>query len=424
MPALISSLARTKSWLQTLWVVASLLLTLPILLPLALFFRSPTRPWVMGGHRGRIHADNCGALHNYLCANAGQLTPPIWIADSERLRRELTRRGQRVLKMHSVAARWHILIAPVLIYSHGESDLDLCMVLLRRVAGFRVYLNHSMNYLKAGQYHHPANEKLRGPALWLFRWIVTDFDLLLANSDLEARNFALSFPLHRDKIVLGGGAHLDDTLRGRETQAVGKIFYFPTFRESEHARKRLEAVVERLTTDPRLIAYLRRKGWSLCIGTHINAVEHLDPHSPIQRVGPAETIESLFTCDLFISDYSGLVFDYLALHKPIVHFPFDLDEYLDGRRLYVSVEELAYGPVAETVDELIDLVVADGWIPNDKHVARREHWRQQAIVHEEPVYCKTSLDTILDELARRAPHLSPPTLERPTSAATPKIRGI
>lgn len=52
------------------------------------------------------------------------------------------------------------------------------------------------------------------------------------------------------------------------------------------------------------------------------------PDFPSERLFPA--------ADILITDYSSIVFDYLAYSKPFVFFAPDLDEFLDKRGLYVD----------------------------------------------------------------------------------------
>ena len=53
-----------------------------------------------------------------------------------------------------------------------------------------------------------------------------------------------------------------------------------------------------------------------------------------------EVVEDLMIAsDMLISDYSGIVFDYSIMHKPIVLWTYDYDEYQAKRGLYFDVRE-------------------------------------------------------------------------------------
>lgn len=66
-----------------------------------------------------------------------------------------------------------------------------------------------------------------------------------------------------------------------------------------------------------------------------------------------EIEELLCSCDLCISDYSSLIFEYSLFERPLVFFAYDLEEYGDWRGFYYDYEELTPGPVVRTTEEVI-----------------------------------------------------------------------
>jgi CDP-glycerol glycerophosphotransferase len=82
-----------------------------------------------------------------------------------------------------------------------------------------------------------------------------------------------------------------------------------------------------------------------------------------ERVGPVDFLVPnevptnlvLGVTDLLVTDYSSLLFDFLVSGRPLVHFVPDLDEYVEGRGLYLPTDDLP-GPTCGTIPELIELV--------------------------------------------------------------------
>ena len=82
-----------------------------------------------------------------------------------------------------------------------------------------------------------------------------------------------------------------------------------------------------------------------------------------ERVGPVDFLVSnevptnlvLGVTDLLVTDYSSVLFDFLVSGRPLVHFVPDLDEYVDGRGLYLPTDELP-GPTCGTISDLVELV--------------------------------------------------------------------
>lgn len=68
-----------------------------------------------------------------------------------------------------------------------------------------------------------------------------------------------------------------------------------------------------------------------------------------------ETYEVLNICDMLITDYSSVFFDYANTRKKIILFAYDLEEYLIDRGLYISLDSLPF-PIVKTVDDLINQI--------------------------------------------------------------------
>ena len=69
------------------------------------------------------------------------------------------------------------------------------------------------------------------------------------------------------------------------------------------------------------------------------------------------TNELLAVTDLLVTDYSSIVFDHLLSGRPVVRYVPDMDDYQQGRGLYLAPEELP-GRVCRTVPELTEAVAA------------------------------------------------------------------
>ncbi len=60
--------------------------------------------------------------------------------------------------------------------------------------------------------------------------------------------------------------------------------------------------------------------------------------------------------DVLITDYSSVFFDYANLHRPILFYMYDLQEYTtEVRDFYIDLDDLP-GPIIETQDELLDVL--------------------------------------------------------------------
>jgi len=341
--------------------------------------RSAQYPWVIGGHRGRMRADNCGELHQYLCTQTKQ--PALWVANST-VATKLRNQGFACIDRNTWKSRLAILRAPVVVYSHGEDDIDQFALLWRKKIGLRVHLNHSMNHIKAGQFLRADVKNYGWLHLKIFTWTMEDFDLLLASSDLEKKHFDLSMPHQKERIKVGGGAHLDGVIRRSKTPHDRRILWFPTFRDTRAEAQELNATIAQIAQSVELQQWLEREDRHLYICHHINSVGSAfactqdSAHTRIHMCSPASLDEHLAKSELFISDYSGILIDWLLQDRPVLFFPFDISTYLEHRMLYIPYEDLHYGPLVSTADQFITQLIQGTWQDLTPWKNRREKWKE------------------------------------------------
>ena len=393
------SFAPSVSAFRTVLAVVVGLLLGPVLWLVGRLRRSPSHPWVIGGHRGRAVEDNSAALFVWMRKHTDQ--PIVWIGNAEVVER-LRADGHTALVRNSLAARLAIFSAPVLAYSHGEDDLDLLMHLGRRFVGMTVFLNHSLNVYKGGDAFSPAYQKAGPVGRWFRRLVMTDFDVLPATSAYEQMCFRRNFP-HRERRIrpFGGGAHLDAWFRRAEAAPLGgsnTLYWFPTHRDSPEGRAALAETLRTVTSDERLHRWLLDEGLTLRIGAHINTGAHRLALEPPYELRPmASLLEDIASAEGFISDYSGLVANAILMDRPTVLFPFDLETYLQHRYLHVPVEDLATGPVCYDAASFVDTLVSDAWHDTDTARARREDWKRRLFPMRAPVYAEGTYRTLCAE---------------------------
>lgn len=69
----------------------------------------------------------------------------------------------------------------------------------------------------------------------------------------------------------------------------------------------------------------------------------------------------LLGCDYLLTDYSSIFVDYLLLQKPIIFYPFDLDQYNELRGLVIDFNNKVHtpGPKIRKLEELLELNYLD-----------------------------------------------------------------
>lgn len=142
------------------------------------------------------------------------------------------------------------------------------------------------------------------------------------------------------------------------------ILYAPTWRDdvSDAAGKyRLDLHLDLLDLATRLgpdYAVLFRK--------HPNIVDSL-PAATSRKVidvsGYPEVNELLLVCDILVTDYSTLMFDFANTGRPMIFYTYDLDHYRDTLRgFYFDFEAEAPGPLVSQESEITELILsAESW---------------------------------------------------------------
>ncbi len=350
--------------------------------------------WVVGGHRGRLYSDNARALEREARRRGRRI---YWIANPSS-RRAISKQGPTVLVRHSWAARRAISTAEALIYSHGEDDLDAMMAWLRGRTALRCYLNHGHNLLKAGGVYEPGWDQ-QPRLIRAFRaWLITDCDRFFCVSSIEQSYFELSYPMHRGKFRLGGGAHLDDFLpvsaSPRKT-----IFWFPTFRQSQSARQALQDHIWKVIRDPRLQAWLEEHDYQFLIGGHINSDPDSSPSLPhrFRLVQPADIADTIKTSEVLVSDYSSVLFDFLLFERAPILFAFDLQDYCKSRYLYQDYSSINYAVHVNSPHELVAALCSRA--THDPSLLGRVRAARHRFLPEGDRFAAQTYDAILHELA-------------------------
>lgn len=145
----------------------------------------------------------------------------------------------------------------------------------------------------------------------------------------------------------------DELIKGNEKL----YFYMPTWRETKDPQITQQLAVHILAVQLLEIDRRLNKDEVMFIKLHplakkainLNCFEHIKPY-------PAglgyETYDFLNACDVLITDYSSVFFDFEIKGRKIVLFDYDKEDYLDCRGTYFDMNELPF-PQVRTIDDLM-----------------------------------------------------------------------
>lgn len=201
--------------------------------------------------------------------------------------------------------------------------------------------------------------------------LTADYDLYPSEFTRDAfmRDYDLA-PFYEGTILLHDYprndvlANLTVRERVREEQNYSQdtqvIAYMPTWRGTARTvddedqvsavKEQFEAIDDRLRDDQLLLVNLH---FLVSSQLTYEDYKHIRPFPTAY-----ETYDVLSACDVLISDYSSVVFDFAVTNRPIVLFAYDEEEYLADHGTFLPYHDLPF-PIVHTVQELMDVLQPD-----------------------------------------------------------------
>lgn len=223
---------------------------------------------------------------------------------------------------------------------------------------------------------HGVLVKCDGPDLKQYKFSSKakhQYDCCLSQSEYEKKIEMRMFGLTEEKVKIVGYPKNDilvhhtkeyrDELRKKFNIPVEKkaILYAPTYREDQDLRESFEMHIDKWREE-------LSANYVLIYRAHPTVV-------PTQRESDAffrneteyEVVEDLMIAtDILVSDYSGIIFDYCIMHKPIYLWTYDYDEYQERRGLYFDIRKEL--PSSESEDQIIKMIKNHDWTKTQERV--------------------------------------------------------
>ena len=139
------------------------------------------------------------------------------------------------------------------------------------------------------------------------------------------------------------------------------ILYAPTFRDydkNSHEIKihlDIESLLSNLSEDYILIIRLHPH-----IACKVNLNEYVSDVN-IKRLFDFSSYNKISTllisCDILITDYSSIIYEYALMKKPMIFYPYDLDEFeKSGRGFYGEYKSIVPGPVVFKIGDIVNII--------------------------------------------------------------------
>lgn len=179
------------------------------------------------------------------------------------------------------------------------------------------------------------------------------------------------------------------------------ITYMPTFRDKAENSFSFDELV----TDSKLMLWLENNNAVILQKAHLIMQQRHEMESlkAEKRIFPFNNVAAqilLAATDLLITDYSSCFFDYLILDRPIIHFIYDYDYYVNqDRGVYYTKEQICCGDVAMTKEELPELIIQNVENPQKEHDLRMSRKRDY-MTYDTPDTCEMIYKAVLQRMKK------------------------
>ncbi len=292
----------------------------------------------------------------------------IWITENKDVLKKLRALGFQVYHSNSLKGILKLLRAKFTFFDYCTQDLNYWFA----GGSIKVNLWHGLPLKRIA--NDDKNDMRNTPnpikrlILKIFRpWTFEKWDYTIATSEIFVKGLSSGLGIPEDHVIITGYPRNDvlfKKIRGmfigsseeiykrlKELKTSGKklFAYFPTFRESG------ENPIDFLDLD-QLNRVFKNYGAYLIIKPH-----PYTPFKPDRNYSNIVFVEQTFDfypllllIDVLITDYSSIYLDFLILNRPVIFYPYDLEEYLSKNRdMYFKYEDFTPGEKARDFPSLI-----------------------------------------------------------------------
>ncbi len=389
--------------------------------PIALFAPRDKKTFLLGAWGGRQFSDNPKYFMLYLLEQTDARC--IWIGakhlQSQIEALDFPKSRLRFVEKKSFAAIWYFLTAGNLVCNIRWQNEILNLPLSSRVKIFNLW--HG-NGFKSLCYKETAKE--RGTVRQFLHNILVEWNEFLypqaswtSSSSKESSDaLILGHPkrFSRDRMINEGYSRNDYLLAGMQDDElmlqvkkkyasllnipiyVKWYLYMPTFRDWANDVFSFSTICEnealqKILTDQNAIIIEKH---------HPRILQRLSLSASLRNsvriVSEAEGLqidiqELLLVSNRMITDYSSCYTDFALMKRPVIHYAYDYETYVQQRGVNCDVKSVLAGPLVQTQSELFDSLAADDETllkqiaPHFKDIIAHEHGHASEMLYK--TYC-------------------------------------
>lgn len=357
--------------------------------------------FVFGAWFGKRFSDNPRYLLDELLeSNKFKGIKLIWIGRKE-VYSDISDKRIVFVRRNSIKALWYQLRAKYFFVSHGYQDIGSFSLLKGSVV---VQLWHGFPIKRIGA-DDPQNSG-EGEETY------EEYQYFLANSKVMAKRIQSAFKnygANEHNTILAEQPRVDYLLKNQSNKTLKSkiksklripedkkiLTYLPTFRDNTEDTfsfsKRNNELLRHFLRANNMVVLERQHFARDFTNEEINI---RGPEFTILRED-IEVQDVLLVTDYLVTDFSSVYVDYLALDRPIIHFLYDGEKFIENDRgIYAKDPYLEFaGPVVYSVDELIATISG--------HLGDFDSYRADFVSRVEVLQQKTFLSQFSDIIAHK-----------------------
>lgn len=201
-----------------------------------------------------------------------------------------------------------------------------------------------------------------------FAAVYKQFDYILSGSEKMSAIFCEAFSASSRQILQMGIPRTDIFFDKEHIEKVTSSFYkkytnlknkkiilyAPTFRENE------AELSNQIHLDLSYLKNALASEYIILVRLHPsinNQIDFSDYNGFVYNFSDYPILNDLlFITDILITDYSSIPFEFSFLQKPMIFYPYDLEEYRKTRGFWVPYHELVPGPIAFSSEEIVQII--------------------------------------------------------------------
>ncbi len=348
--------------------------------------------WLFGAWKGKLYGDNSKYLFEYLhTINTGRKL--IWISKDEREIEKAREKGYIAYNRKSLKGMWYIVRAKVAICTEGADDIS--HFLNRKTKIIQLWHGMGSKAMKWKTKDGKISTESKKAQKKFSRqyWISTSnlyTNIISELLGVPKERFVITGYPRNDNLLVAPYNENMEGLRQKYNDCKF-IIYMPTHRNfGKDGNKHIN--VEELKRVDKLLC---EKNIVMVYKPHIhelkNFVEYENDFSNIILAKEQDEWGDVYSYihyfDLLISDYSSILTDFMCTGNPVVLFPYDIDDYINGDAgLNEYFWRIPGGPMGYNWDEV--LAHTEALLENDTWKEEREKCRQEYHYYNDGKNCE------------------------------------